>query len=109
MTQQKLIRREIPDGKYDRRDEILRDVLNGKPTIVQNQKKSEQHTDDDDDDDEEKMPEETGDRLSHTSERDSRYKLIQTSPEEEVLQIHTNGKVALGEKIENTIRDPADI
>ena len=41
------------DGKYGHRDEILRDILNGKFAIVQNRKTTDTETEDDGDDDEE--------------------------------------------------------
>ena len=93
------------DGKYCRWGEILRDILNGKLKIVQNQKKNDSDTeDDDDDDDDEDLPEETGNRTLDTTERDGRYEPIRTSPEEDVIQIHTDGESPQGEKIENKIR-----
>ena len=90
---------------YGRWDEILRDILNGKLKIVQNRnKKQEKDAEDDDDDDEEEMSEDTGDRIYDTSERDGRYEPIRTSTEEDVTQIHTDGEIPQGEKIENTIQ-----
>ena len=50
------------------------------------------------------MPEETGNRSYDTSERDGRYKPIRTNPEEDVIQIHTDGEISQGEKIENKAR-----
>ena len=48
------------DGKYSRRDEILKDILNGKLKIVPNKKRAESDTEEDDDDEDEEMPEEAG-------------------------------------------------
>ena len=48
------------DGNYGRWDEILRDILNGKLTIVQNRKATDTETEDDDDEDDEDAPEEIG-------------------------------------------------
>ena len=61
-------------------------------------------SEDEDDDDDEEMPEETGNRSYGTSERGGRYEPIQTNPEEDVIQIHTDGEISLGENIENKIR-----
>ena len=71
---------------------------------MQNRKRAESDTKNDDDDDEEEMPEDTGDQVYDTSERDGRYEPIRTNPEEDVIQIHTDGEIPEGEKIENTIR-----
>ena len=62
-------------------------------------------TEDEDDDYEEEMPEEAGDRSYDTSERDGRYQPIRTNPEEDVIQIHTDGdEIPQGENIEkNTV------
>ena len=81
------------NGKYGRWVEILRDILNGKLKIVHNRKRAESDTEDDDDDDEEEMPEDTGDRVYDTSERDGRYEPIRTSPVEDVIPIHTDGEI----------------
>ena len=88
------------DGKDGRWDEILRDILNGKLKIVQNRKMSMSETEDEDDDDDEEMPEETGNRSYDTSERDGRYESIRTNPEEDVIQIHTDGEISHGENTE---------
>ena len=89
------------NGKYGRWDEILRDILNGKIKIVQNPKQPDGETEDEDDDDEE-MPEETGTpiKVYDTSERNGSYVLIRTSPEEDALQIYTDGELT-GENLEN--------
>ena len=89
------------NGKYGRWDEILRDILNGKLKIVQNPKQPESETEDEDDDDEE-MPEETGTpiKVYDTSERNGSYIPIRTSPEEDALQIYTDGETT-GENLEN--------
>ena len=77
---------------------VVRDILNGKL------EKSGIRYEDDDDDEEEEMPENTGDRVYDSSERDGCYEPIRTSPEEDVIKIHTDGKIPQGEKTENTIR-----
>ena len=89
------------NGKYGRWDEILRDILNGKIKIVQNPKQPDGETEDEDDDDEE-MPEETGTpiKVYETSERNGSYVPIRTSPEEDALQIYTDGELT-GENLEN--------
>ena len=53
-------------------------------------------TEDEDDDDNKEMPEETGNRSCHTSERDGRYEPIRTNPEKDVIQIHTDGESSQG-------------
>ena len=92
------------DGKYGRWDEILRDILNGKLKIVQNRKTSVSETENEDDEDDEEMPEGTGNRSYDTSERDGRYEPMRTNPDEDVIQIHTDGEIPQGENIENKIR-----
>ena len=93
------------DGKYGRWDEILRDILNGKLKIVRNRKVSVSETEDEDDDDDEEMPEETGSRTYDTSERNGRNQPIRTNPEEDVIQIHTDGdEIPQGENTDNKIR-----
>ena len=93
------------DGKYGRWDEILRNILNGKLKIVQNRKVSVSETEDEDDDDDEEMPEETGSRTYDTSERNGWYQPIRTNPEEDVIQIHTDGdEIPQGENTVNKIR-----
>ena len=93
------------DGKYGRWDEILRDILNGKLKIVQNRKVSVSETEDEDDDDDEEMPEETGNRTYDTSERNGRYQPIQTNPEEDAIQNHTDGDdIPQGENTDKKIR-----
>ena len=92
------------DGKYGRWDEILRDILIGKLKIVQNRKKSEGETEDEDDiDEDEEMPEATGNITYDTSKRNGRYAPIQTNPEEDAIQIHTDGEIP-GENLEHDIR-----
>ena len=58
-------------------------------------------TEDEDDDYDEEMPDETGNRSYDTSERDDRYEPIRTNPEEDVIQIHTDGEILQGENAEN--------
>ena len=93
------------DGKYGKWDEILRYILNGKLRIVQNKKhtKTESEDEDDDDDDEKEMPEEAG-KTYDTSERGGRYAPIQTDPENDAIQIHTDGEMPQGENTENNHR-----
>ena len=90
------------DGKYGRWDEILRDIQNGKLKIVQN-RKTDSETEDDDDDEDEEMPEETGNITYDTSERNGRYVPIQTNPEDDAIQIHTEDEIS-GENLEHNIR-----
>ena len=93
------------DGKYGRWDEILRDILNGKLKIVQNRKVSVSETEDEDDDDDKEMPEEIGSRTYDTSERNGRFQPIQTNPEEDAIQIHTDGdEIPQGENTDKKIR-----
>ena len=92
------------DGKYGRWDEILRDIVNGKLKIVQNRKTSVSETEDEDDDDDQEMPVETGNRSYETSEWDGRYDPIRTNPDEDVIQIQTDGEIPQGENIENKTR-----
>ena len=89
------------NGKYGRWDEILRDIQNGKLKIVQNPKQPESETEVEDDDDEE-MPEEIGTpiKVYDTSERNGSYEPIRTNPEEDALQIYTDGETT-GENLEN--------
>ena len=91
------------DGKYGRLDEILRDILNGKLKIVQNRKTTDTETEDDDDEDDEEVPEEIGTpKTYYTSERGGKYIPIRTNPEEDALQIQTDGEIS-GENFENKI------
>ena len=66
------------DGKYGKWDEILRDILNGKPRIVQNKKHTETETEDEDEDDEE-IPEDAG-KTYDTSEKGGRYARYKRTP-----------------------------
>ena len=70
------------------------DILNGKLKTVQNRRKTDTDTDEeeDDDDDEEKMPEATGRQTYDVSERNGKYIPIQTNPEDDAIQIHTDGE-----------------
>ena len=82
------------DGKYARWDGILRDILNRKFKIVQNGKETDTETEDDDDEDDEDVPEEIGTPKTYdTSERSGKYLPIRTNPEEDALQIHTDGEI----------------
>ena len=92
------------DGKYGRWDQIIRYILNGKLKIVQNRKTTDTETEDDDDEDDEEAPEEIGTPKTYdTSERGEKYVPIRTNPEEDALQIHTDGEIS-GEKFENKMR-----
>ena len=65
------------DGKYIHWNEILRDVLNGKLKIVQNQRSESES-----ESEEGEIEDEESDFESHdTSEKDGRYKPVTTSPE----------------------------
>ena len=57
----------------------------------------------DDDDDDEKIAEETGRQTYDTSESKSRYATIQTNPEDDATQIHTDGEIS-DENTETIIR-----
>ena len=71
------------DSRYIQWNEILRDVLNGKLKIVQNQR-----TESDSGSEEGEIEDEESDFENHdTSEKDGRYKPITTSPEDE-LNLH---------------------
>ena len=75
------------DGKYRSWEEILCDIRGI-----------------DDDGDDEEMPEETWTpKLYDTSERDGRCAPIRMNPEEDALQIHTDGEIS-GENIKTNIR-----
>ena len=91
------------DGKYGKWDEILRNILYGKLKLVTARKQTTSDTEEEDDyDEDEEMPEEAGTptpKVYDTSERDGRYIPIRTIPEEDALQLHTNGEIS-GENIE---------
>ena len=89
------------DGKYGRWDEILRDVLNGKLKIVQNRRKTETDTEEEDD---EEMPETTERETYDTSERNGSYVPLRTNPEDDALQLHTDGEIPGENKSNNIIR-----
>ena len=93
------------DGKYRKWDEILCDILNRKLRIVQNKNCTETDSEDDEDDDDEEVEksEETG-RVYETSESVGRYEPIQTDPENDSLQIHTDGEIPQGENLKFSIR-----
>ena len=92
-------------GKYEKWNEILKDILNGKLRIVQNKKHTETETEDEDkDEDDEEIPEGAG-KTYDTSEKDGRYAPIQTDPENDVIQIHTDGEMPpQGENSQNKYR-----
>ena len=92
------------NGKYGRWDEVLRDILNGKLKIVQNRKKTETDTEEEDDEDDEEMPETTERETYDTSERNGSYVPIQTNPEDDALQLHTDGEIPGENKSNNIIR-----
>ena len=85
------------DGKYRKRDKILRGILNGKLPIVQNKKRTETKSEnnDDNDDEEAEIPEEAG-IVYDTSERDGSYDSIRRDPENDTLQLHTDGEMPQG-------------
>ena len=75
--------------------------------IVQSRKSTGSDTEEEDeDDDDEGMPEETGTptpKVCDTSERGGRYEPIRTNPEEDALQLHTDGEIS-GENLKTNIR-----
>ena len=72
--------------------------------MYKRKKHTETETEDgDEDEDDEEMQEETG-KIFDTSEKDGRYAPIQTDPENDVIQIHTDGKMHQGENSENKHR-----
>ena len=89
------------DGNYIQWNEILRDVLNGKLKIVQNQR-----TESDSESEEGEIEEEESDFENHdTSERNGKYKPVTTTPEDE-LNLHTDGEINPGEnQINNKITE----
>ena len=87
------------DGKYIQWNEILRDVLNGKLKIVQNQR-----TESDSESEGAEIEDGESDFENHdTSEKDGRYQPIATSPTspEDELNLHTDGEINTGEKQTN--------
>ena len=61
---------------------------------VQNRKKkTETDSEEEDDFDDEEIPETTGRQTFETSERIGRYVPIQTNPEDDAPQLHTNGEI----------------
>ena len=92
------------NGMYGRWDKILRDILNGKLEIVQNRKTTDTETEDDDDKDDGDLLEEIGTPKTYdTSERGEKYIPIRTNPEEDALQIHTDGEIP-GANLEHSVR-----
>ena len=80
------------DGKYIQWNEILRDVLNRKLKIVLNKR-----TESDSESEEGKIEDEKNDFENHdTFEANGCYRPITTSTEDE-LNLHTDGKLNLGE------------
>ena len=73
--------------------------------MIQNVKRTETDPEDDDDqdDDEEEIPEEAG-TVYDTFERDVRYEPIRTEPENDCLQLHTDGEMPQGENSKLNIR-----
>ena len=62
---------------------------------MQNKKHTETETEDEDEDeDDEEIPEDAG-KTYDTSEKEGRYAPIQTDPENDVIQIHTDEKCRL--------------
>ena len=80
--------------------------MNGKLKLVKARKQTKSDTKEEDDyDGDKEMPEEVGTptpKLYDTSERDGRYIPIQTNPEEDALQLHTDGEMSC-ENIETNI------
>ena len=72
--------------------------------MVQNRTQSESDNKDDDEDEEEEMSDETGNRTYDKSERDGPFEPIRTSPQKDVIRIHTDGEIPHGNNIENKIR-----
>ena len=67
-------------------------------------KKTETDSEEEDDyDDDDEIPETTGRQTYDTSERNGRYVPIQTNPEVDALQLHTDGEIP-GENNKNIIR-----
>ena len=78
--------------------------MNGKLKFVKARKQTTSDTEEDDYDEDEEMPEEVGTPAQNgTSERDGRYIPIRTNPEEDALQLHTDGEISC-ENIETNIR-----
>ena len=81
------------DGICIQWNEVLRDVLNGKLKIVQNQR-----TESDSESEEGEIEDEESDFENHdTSERKGCYRPVTTSPEDE-LNLHTDGEINTAEK-----------
>ena len=93
------------DGKYGRWDEILRDILNGKLMIVQNWEATDTDTEEDDNyEEDEELPEANRTpKVYDTCKRYGRYAPIRSHPEEDEIQIHTDGVIP-GENLETSIR-----
>ena len=72
---------------------------------IHNRRKADTDTEEeeDDNDDDEEMPEATGRRIHDTSERNGRNAPVQSNPEDDVIQIHTDGEIS-GENTEKIIR-----
>ena len=83
-------------AKNGRWDEILRDILDGQLKNCSNKKRADSDTDDDDDDDDNgEIPEETRTPIIYeTSEKDGRHVSKRTNPDEDALQIHTDGEIS---------------
>ena len=62
-----------------------------------------EYGDDDDEEEEEEMPEEAG-RTYNTSEKTERLEPIQTDPENDATEIHTDREIPQGENSETKIR-----
>ena len=91
------------EEKYIQWNEILREVLNGKLTIVENKR-----TGSESESEEKEIEEEEKDFENHdTSERDGCYRTITTSSDDEKgINFHTYGKLNTGEiKTENIITE----
>ena len=71
---------------------------------MQNRKKTETDTEEEDDEDDEEMPETTERETYDTSERNGSYVPIRTNPEDDALQLHTDGELPGENKSNNVIR-----
>ena len=81
------------DGKYIQWNEVLQDVLNGNLKIVPNQR-----TESDSESEECEIDDDESDFENHdTSEKDSCYRPVTTSPDDE-LNLQNDGEIITGEK-----------
>ena len=78
------------DGKYGKRNEILKNIRNGISENAQNETTENYSEEDDDDDDEDNAMSEDIGKNYDTSEKDGRCIPICADPQEDVIQIHTD-------------------